>query len=85
MVWVSMMARNSLFSGSGASAATTLIEFEQRQAGLDAAHDDVDGVGQRLEELLFAALLQEAQHPARQAEAGGKRHAEAAEQAAADR
>src|SRR5258707_9183829 len=45
-----------------------LDRFEQRQTGLDAAHDDVDGVGQRLQERLFAALLEKAQDPARQAE-----------------
>ena len=37
-----------------------LDRFEQRQAGLDAAHDDVDGVGSAAQEFLLAALLQEA-------------------------
>ena len=60
-----------------------LDRFEQRQAGLDAAHDHVDGVRQRLEEGLLAALLQEAQPPARQAEAGGKGKPGGAEQSAA--
>ncbi len=46
-----------------------LDRSEQRQAGLDAAHDDVDGVGQRLRETPFAALLEKVQEPARQAEA----------------
>ena len=55
IAWVSMMARNSLFSGSGASAATTLMEFEQRQARLDAANDHVDGVRQRAKKALLAA------------------------------
>ncbi|MGY4412655.1 hypothetical protein ACVWW4_004391 [Bradyrhizobium sp. LB7.1] len=61
-----------------------LDRFEQRQARLDAADDDVDSVGQRLQELGFAAILQKAQPPARQTEAAGKGEAGGAEQAAAD-
>src|SRR5262245_55598054 len=38
--------------------------FKQRQPGLDAAHDDVHGIGKRVEKLALAALAQEAQQPA---------------------
>ena len=84
MVWVSMMALNSLLSGSGEFGCDHLDRLEQGKAGLDAAHDDVDGVGQRPQELLLAALLEKAQDPARQAEAGAEGHHGAAQQAAAD-
>ena len=48
-------------SGSGDVGGDDLDRFEQRQAGLDAANDDVDGVRQRLEKVLFAAFLEKAQ------------------------
>ena len=44
----------------------------ERQAGLDAAHDDVDGVGKVMQEVVLAPLLQKAEQPARDAEAAGK-------------
>ena len=84
IAWVSMMARNSLLSGSGASAATTLMDSNSGRPGLDAANDHVDGVRQRLEEILFPALLEKAQDPARQTEAGGEREAGGREQSASD-
>ena len=43
------------------------------------------GVGQRLQERLLAALLEKAQHPARQAEAGAESHHGGAQRVAADR
>src|SRR5204862_2379683 len=49
-----------------------LQAIEQRQAGLDAAHDDVDGIGKRVEELVLAALLEKRQHPEWKTGAGGK-------------
>ena len=42
---------------------------EQRQTGLDAAHDDVDGIGKCLQELGLAPLLEELEQPERQAAA----------------
>ncbi len=42
----------------------------ERQAGLDAADDDVDGVGKFSDEFLHAALRQKAQQPIRQPDAG---------------
>ena len=76
MVCVSMMARNSLRTGSGGVGGDQLEAVEQRQAGLDAANDDVDGIRKRVEKFRLAALLQKPQHPERQAEAGGKAEAE---------
>ena len=61
-----------------------LQAVEQRQAGLDAAHDDVDGVGEGVEEFRLAPLLQERQQPARQAEGAGKAERGGDEQAGAD-
>ena len=58
-----------------------LQAVEQRQAGLDAAHDHVDAVREMVEEFLFAALLEKRQQPARQAEGGGKADAERRQQA----
>ena len=62
MVWVSMMARNSLLRAR-CVAGDDPHAFEQRQAGLDAAHDDVDGVGKPLQELGLATLLEELEQP----------------------
>ena len=55
--------------GLGALAADHPQAVVDRQAGFDAAHDDVCGVGKFLGELLDPARDQEAQHPPGQAEA----------------
>jgi hypothetical protein len=57
----------------------------ERQAGLDAADDDVDRIGKLIEELRFAPFLQVGQRPARQAEAGGKCEQRRRDQAGIDR
>ncbi len=57
-------------SGAGLSRAMILQAVVHRQAGLDAAHDDVDGVGEVEGELLGAPLRQKTDHPARQTERG---------------
>src|SRR5262249_27848843 len=57
-------------------AGDDLEAVAERQACLDAAHDHVDRVGEPLNELPLAPLLEEAQHPARQAESGRKAYAE---------
>src|SRR5207344_1412017 len=44
----------------------------ERQAGFDAADDDVDGVGEPVDELRLAPFFEIRQDPARQAEAGGE-------------
>ena len=56
----------------------------ERQARLDAAHDDVDGVGEIVQELVLPPLLQKAEEPARDAEAAGKGCAGCCQHAAAD-
>ncbi len=58
---------------------------EQREAGLDAAHDDVDRVGKRHQELRLAPLLEILEQPHRQAEGGRERHGEGGYGAAVDR
>ena len=84
IAWVSMMARNSLLQRLRRIGGDDLDRFEQRQARLDAANDHVDGVRQRLEKVLFPALLEIAQAPARQAEAGGEGEARGGKQSAPD-
>ncbi len=64
-----MMMRNSDFNGSLRLACDDAQAIAERQAGADAAHDDVDGVRQLEDELVDAALPEIAQHPARQADA----------------
>jgi hypothetical protein len=49
---------------------------EERQAGLDAAHDNVDGIRKGRDEFVLAPLLEETQHPEWQAERPGKSHGE---------
>ncbi len=48
----------------------------ERQAGFDRAHDDVERVRKFIEELVLAALDQETDDPARQAETGDDGNAE---------
>ena len=45
----------------------------ERQPGLHAADDDVHGVGEFVEEFLHAALAEEIDDPARQADQAGER------------
>ena len=66
------MARNSRLDRLRRFGGDHLQAVEQRQAGLDAAHDDVDGVRKSVEKLVLAPLLEKRQQPARQAEAAGK-------------
>ena len=61
-----------------------LQAVKQRQAGLDAAHDDVDGVREGIEKLRFAALLQIGQEPARQSESAGKAKGQCNDRAGAE-
>ena len=58
---------------------------EQRQAGLDAAHDHVDGVGKDVEKARFPPLLEERQQPKGQPAAGGEGKADRRQQAGAGR
>ena len=84
MVWVSMIASKLALERLGRVGGNHLDRFEQRQAGLDAAHDDVDRVGKRLQKRLLAARLEKAQQPARQPEARGEGHDGRSQQIAAD-
>ena len=51
IAWVSMIALNSLRQRLRCVGGDHLDRIEQRQAGLDAAHDHVDRVGQSLQEI----------------------------------
>ena len=55
-------------TGSSASCDDDAEAVAERHAGADAAHDHVHGVRQLLDELLDAALAQEAEDPVRQAD-----------------
>jgi len=57
IAWVSMIARKLAPERLRRIRGDDLDRFEQRQACLDAAHDDVDGVRQRFEEGLLPALF----------------------------
>ena len=60
--------RNSERTGSGASLAMIRKRVAERQTGLDAAHDDVERVGEDVDEFLDAPRAQARQHEVRQAE-----------------
>ncbi len=75
--------RNSLRTGSCGVGGDQLEAVEQRQAGLDAAHDDVDGVREIVEEFRLAPLLEKRQHPERQAAARREAEAERRQQSQA--
>ncbi len=51
MAWVSTMSRNSDLQRLGRLDRDHFHAVEQRQAGLDAAHDDVDRIRKRLREI----------------------------------
>ena len=72
MVCVSMMVRNSLFTGSGASLVMTRRLSMQRQASLDATNDDVDSIRKRGQKFSLAPLLEKFEQPQRQAAARRK-------------
>ena len=69
--WVSEMRAELGLDRLGGLGGDDLDAIVERQAGLDAADDDVHGVGELVEELVHAALAQEIHHPARQAEKAG--------------
>ena len=76
--WPSTTSKNSGPTGAGRLGGNDLHGVGHRQAGLQAAHHDIDGVGEIVEEYLLAALAQITEEPARQAEhtdrASRKRH-----------
>src|SRR3984957_11412481 len=61
-----------------------LEAVKQRQAGLDATHDDVDCIGKIFEEIGFAPLFEERQQPARYPESSRKGKTQAGQQAQAE-
>ena len=66
--------RNSDFAGSGASLAMILQRVAERQTGAHAAHDDVEGGGQRVDEFLDAPFGQPSEDEIRSAHAHRDRH-----------
>ena len=66
--WPSTILRNSDRTGSGDLVGDDAQRVAERQAGLDAAHDDVERVGKYRDELVDAARAKPGQHEIGKAE-----------------